>query len=253
MGSLHQNRTWEDYLPIWKKDEEDDLTMPKAMISASLQRQKNEPWGFVIVGGKDQALTVKLGRIKPYSPAEKAGLQEWDYVFDINGKEGFEMSHNEIVGMIKNAGTSLTLTVERGDHIVPNFEEIWPSNKDKIDKNKRHLIGSDYYLDAMQNNGLKGHIPQPDNFTTVGKLGIEINQYNCPIEVYDEAVIEEMTEDREMLTNPELVEKRKDLQTTRMQHDNPLVQQKMQQFDPRKSNVLTTLAAEERDKAASRT
>ena len=48
-----------------KKDEEDDLTMPKAMISASLQRQKNEPWGFVIVGGKDQALTVKLGRIKP--------------------------------------------------------------------------------------------------------------------------------------------------------------------------------------------
>ena len=72
-----------------------------------------------------------------------------------------------------------------GDHIVPNFEEIWPSNKDKIDKNKRHLIGSDYYLDAMQNNGLKGHIPQPDNFTTVGKLGIEINQYNCPIEVRD--------------------------------------------------------------------
>ena len=56
-----------------------------------------------------------------------------------------------------------------------------------------------------------------------------------------------MTEDREMLTNPELVEKRKDLQAVR--HDNPLVQQKMQQFDPRKSNVLTTLAAEERDKA----
>ena len=50
-----------------------------------------------------------------------------------------------------------------------------------------------------------------------------------------------------MLTNPELVEKRKDLQAVR--HDNPLVQQKMQQFDPRKSNVLTTLAAEERDKA----
>merc|ERR1719264_734695 len=90
-------------------------------------------------------------------------------------------------------------------------------------------------MDAMENHGLKGHLPQPENFTTCGKLGIEINQYNCPIECYDEAVIEEMTEDR-------------DLQTTR-QHDNPLVQQKMQQFDPRKSNVLTTLAAEERDKA----
>ena len=156
-----------------------------------------------------------------------------------------------------------------GDHIVPNFEEIWPSEKNRDDKYKRRLIGMEYYMDvslynvlsielfsfciqAMENHGLKGHLPQPENFTTCGKLGIEINQYNCPIECYDEAVIEEMTEDREMLTNPELVEKRKDLQTTR-QHDNPLVQQKMQQFDPRKSNVLTTLAAEERDKAASRT
>merc|ERR1712150_445376 len=53
-----------------------------------------------------------------------------------------------------------------------------------------------------ENHGLKGHLPQPENFTTCGKLGIEINQYNCPIECYDEAVIEEMTEDREMLTTP---------------------------------------------------
>merc|ERR1712105_583906 len=153
------------------------------------------------------------------------------------------MSHNQIVSLIKNAGNSLTMIVERGDHIVPNFEEIWPSNRQKNGQYKRNAIGIDYYLDAMENHGLRGHLPQPENFTTFGKLGIEINQYNCPIECYDEAVIEEMTEDREMLTNPELVEKRKDLQTTRMQHDNPLVQQKMQQFDPRKSNVLTTLAA----------
>ena len=41
----------------------------------------------------------------------------------------------------------------------------------------------EYYMDAMENHGLKGHLPQPENFTTCGKLGIEINQYNCPIEV----------------------------------------------------------------------
>ena len=29
----------------------------------------------------------------------------------------------------------------RGDHIVPNFEEIWPSNKDKDSKYKRNQIG----------------------------------------------------------------------------------------------------------------
>ena len=34
-----------------------------------------------------QALTVKLGRIKAYSNAERAGLKEWDYVHTINGQE----------------------------------------------------------------------------------------------------------------------------------------------------------------------
>ena len=34
----------------------------------------------------------------------------------------------------------------------------------------------------MQHHGL-GHMPQPDNFTTCGKLGIEVNQYNNPMEV----------------------------------------------------------------------
>ena len=63
---------------------------------------------------------------------------------------------------------------------------------------------------------------------------------------YDEAVIDEMTEDREMMTNPDLVEARKDLKKER--GENPLVTQKMMKFDPRKSNILTTLAAEEAHK-----
>merc|ERR1719251_443806 len=88
-------------------------------------------------------------------------------------------------------------------------------------------------MDAMEHHGLKGHLPQPDNFTTCGKLGIEINQYNCPIECYDEEVIEEMTEDREMLTNPDLVEARKDLKSKR--GENPLIAQKMMTYDPSKS------------------
>ena len=46
-----------------------------------------------------------------------------------------------------------------------------------------------------------------------------------------------------MLTNPDLVEARKELKTVR--GENPLVAQKMMKFDPRASNVLNTLAAEE--------
>ena len=38
--------------------------------------------------------------------------------------------------------------ISSGDHIVPNFEEIWPSDKNKDDKYKRRLIGMEYYMDV---------------------------------------------------------------------------------------------------------
>ena len=45
----------------------------------------------------------------------------------------------------------------------------------------------------MNNHGL-GHLPQPDNFTTIGNnLGIEINQYNCPINVSVQSKINHLT------------------------------------------------------------
>ena len=41
------------------------------------------------------------------------------------------------------------LLLFRGDHIVPNFEEIWPSKKGG--KKARPTRGMEYYLDAMEN------------------------------------------------------------------------------------------------------
>ena len=43
------------------------------------------------------------------------------------------------------------------------------------------LVVNNFLFQAMQHHGL-GHLPQPDNFTTCGQLGIEINQYNNPVE-----------------------------------------------------------------------
>lgn len=51
--------------------------------------------------------------MKPYSPAEKAGLLPFDYIYTINGKEVFEMNHNQCVNEIKSAGRTLALAVER--------------------------------------------------------------------------------------------------------------------------------------------
>ncbi len=38
--------------------------MPKEILNLTLNRSnKNEKWGFVMIGGKDQALTVKVGKV----------------------------------------------------------------------------------------------------------------------------------------------------------------------------------------------
>ena len=53
--------------------------------------------------------------------------------------------------------------------------------------NKDDDIMTDEYAlksQAIEDNGLKGKQKQPDNFTTCGKLNLEIKQYNNPKEVY---------------------------------------------------------------------
>ena len=58
----------------------------------------------------------------------------------------------------------------------------------------------------MQHHGL-GHLPQPDNFTTCGRLGIEVNQYNNPIECYADETIDDMREEKVIVDHPEMAEK----------------------------------------------
>ena len=54
--------------------------------------------------------------------------------------------------------------IYRGDHIVPNFEEIWPSGKTK--ETKKGKFDMDYLTDAM-NKGIPGE--RNKDFTTCGK------------------------------------------------------------------------------------
>jgi len=211
--------------------------MPKEIINLNIERPNSSvSWGFVIIGGKDQSLTVKVGKVKPFSLAEKAGLKQCDYIWQINNKEVFEMSHNQCVDLIKNSATQLHLNIERGDHIVPSFEEIWPSKGGKAAKPKK---GLEYYYDAMTNGPqLTGFLPLPDNFTTVGKPQIVVNQYDSPLDVYSEDTLDEMKEERLTMQNPEVMER---INQKAPVSDNPLAAQQARQFDPARSNVLGAL------------
>jgi len=218
--------------------------MPKNVLVFDLQRPTiNMPWGFVVQGGRDQGLTFKIGNVKRMTPASRAGLCKMDYLIAVNGRPVFNMDHADVVREIKSSGQTLRIELERGDHIVPSFEELFPGLRkdDNLDSTSRKkCIGQDYYANAMENHGL-GHMPQPDNFTTVGNnLGIEINQYNCPIDAYSDNTIAEMRDQKEKggLDNVNLLSRA------------PEAKGPGPKFDPRKSNAIEVIALEEKGLSA---
>ena len=88
--------------------------MPKEILNLELKRAStNQNWGIVLVGGKEKGLTIKIGKVRALSPAEVAGVQSGDFIWQINGKEVFEMEHEECVQTIKKSGQSMSLAVER--------------------------------------------------------------------------------------------------------------------------------------------
>ena len=72
-----------------------------------------QKWGFGISGGKDCALTSRIEKVALASPGGEAGLKNLDYLIKVNGKEVFDLGHNDLVQLIKGAGQELELEVER--------------------------------------------------------------------------------------------------------------------------------------------
>merc|ERR1712066_350808 len=223
------------------------VKMPKELMTMVLERDNlQQKWGLTIQGGADPALTARIASVKRFSPADRAGLEKMDYVWTVNNKEVFKMTQKQITNEIINSKLQLTLQVERGTFIVPSFDEIWPqAGKGRPGDARRKRMGMEYILEAMQHHGL-GHLPQPDNFTTCGRLGIEINQYNNPVECYHDDTIEEMREEKILVDHPEIADKI--LKTNSQKHEqmNPLAAQKLRvnNWDPKASSVLKAIQAQ---------
>jgi len=227
--------------------------MVKELIKLELERDNTQQkWGLTIQGGADLALTAKVASVKRFSPADRAGLEKMDYVWTINGKEVFAMSQPEITREIQTSGKTLILEIERGTFIVPSFDEIWPQQgKNSSGKKKEKRMGMDYILEAMQHHGL-GHLPQPDNFTTCGRLGIEVNQYNNPIECYSDDTLENMREEKVIMDFPEAAEKIIAANAQKHHKLNENEGPKVKKFDPSQSSVLLTLKEQTAQEGAKR-
>uniref|UniRef100_A0A8C3JQ90 Membrane-associated guanylate kinase, WW and PDZ domain-containing protein 3 n=1 Tax=Calidris pygmaea TaxID=425635 RepID=A0A8C3JQ90_9CHAR len=81
-----------------------------------LQRKENEGFGFVILTSKNKpppgVIPHKIGRVIEGSPADQCGkLKVGDRISAVNGQSIVELSHDNIVQLIKDAGNVVTLTV----------------------------------------------------------------------------------------------------------------------------------------------
>ncbi|KAM7405189.1 hypothetical protein PAMP_012470 [Pampus punctatissimus] len=93
-------------------------------FDVTLQRKDNEGFGFVILTSKNKpppgVIPHKIGRIIEGSPTDRIGqMKVGDRISAVNGQSIMELSHNDIVQLIKDAGTSVTLTVVPEDDSAP--------------------------------------------------------------------------------------------------------------------------------------
>ncbi|XP_062853496.1 membrane-associated guanylate kinase, WW and PDZ domain-containing protein 3 [Trichomycterus rosablanca] len=86
------------------------------MFDITLHRRDNEGFGFVILTSKSKpppgVIPHKIGRIIEGSPTDRCGLLNvGDRISAVNGQSIIELSHNDIVQLIKDAGSTVTLSV----------------------------------------------------------------------------------------------------------------------------------------------
>uniref|UniRef100_I3KIK5 Membrane-associated guanylate kinase, WW and PDZ domain-containing protein 3 n=1 Tax=Oreochromis niloticus TaxID=8128 RepID=I3KIK5_ORENI len=93
-------------------------------FDVTLQRKDNEGFGFVILTSKNKpppgVIPHKIGRIIEGSPTDRTGqMKVGDRISAVNGRSIMELSHNDIVQLIKDAGNIVTLTVVPEDDSAP--------------------------------------------------------------------------------------------------------------------------------------
>ena len=73
---------------------------------------------FVFTGGVDKGHRPRVSNLRPGSPAHRSdALSVGDYILGVNGIRTQNLTHSQIVSLLKNAGDKVDLEVE---YEIPN-------------------------------------------------------------------------------------------------------------------------------------
>uniref|UniRef100_A0A7N8YLE1 Membrane-associated guanylate kinase, WW and PDZ domain-containing protein 3 n=1 Tax=Mastacembelus armatus TaxID=205130 RepID=A0A7N8YLE1_9TELE len=147
-------------------------------FDVTLQRKDNEGFGFVILTSKNKpppgVIPHKIGRIIEGSPTDRIGkMKVGDRISAVNGQSIMELSHNDIVQLIKDAGNSVTLTVVPEDGRLAQSAPPSGTNSAKQSPSAQHrAVGQQppSYPDRNSDNEMKNSFPQREmgTLTTTG-------------------------------------------------------------------------------------
>jgi atrophin-1 interacting protein 3 (BAI1-associated protein 1) len=76
-----------------------------------INRQEHEGFGFVIISSSNQTTGSTIGKIIPNSPADNNQLKIGDRIIRVNDIDISNLSHGDVVKIIKDSGLTVQLTV----------------------------------------------------------------------------------------------------------------------------------------------
>lgn len=82
-----------------------------------INRQEHEGFGFVIISSSNQQTGSTIGKIIPASPADNNQLKVGDRIIRVNDIDISNLSHGDVVKIIKDSGLTVQLTVSNQ---IPN-------------------------------------------------------------------------------------------------------------------------------------
>ncbi|KAB0387177.1 hypothetical protein FD755_002133 [Muntiacus reevesi] len=170
---------------------------PQEPYDVVLQRKENEGFGFVILTSKSKpppgVIPHKIGRVIEGSPADRCGkLKIGDHISAVNGQSIVELSHDNIVQLIKDAGVTVTLTViAEEEHLGPpsgtnsarqspalQHRPVGQSQANHIPGDRSATegeIGKDVSISYRHSWSDHKHLAQPDT-ATISVVGSRHNQ-----------------------------------------------------------------------------
>lgn len=110
--------------------------VPTGPVHVTIHR--NDPyssWGFRLQGGRDYRQQLQIKKVNPGSPAH-GRINAGDAILAIGGYDASNLTHAQASQMIKSAGTTLELTVQKGQ-----FRSLKPTGPVKFSPGTAHQFG----------------------------------------------------------------------------------------------------------------